>query len=65
MSSLCTARHTAPCRFIPQCHRGGPWVEFWSGALQIWDYCEGVHKVIPIGSFRGFCVWPVSCKHLR
>lgn len=38
----------------------GPWVEFWSGALQLWDYCEGLRKVIPVDTFREFTVWHMT-----
>jgi len=38
----------------------GPWVEFWSGALQLWDYCQYLQKVIPIDTFRDFTVWHMT-----
>jgi hypothetical protein len=36
------------------------WVEFWSGALQLWDspdHCRGLRKGMPIAFFRELVVW--------
>lgn len=31
-----------------------------SGALQLWDHCKGLQKVIPVDMFRDFTVWHMT-----
>jgi hypothetical protein len=36
------------------------WVEWWSGALQLWDDCDGLTKVLPVSTFRNLTVWHMT-----
>jgi hypothetical protein len=39
------------------------WVEYWSGALQLWDspqYCGGLKKGMPVSFFRNLTVWHMT-----
>lgn len=39
------------------------WVEFWSGALQLWDspeHCGGLRKAMPVSFFRDLMVWHMT-----
>lgn len=36
------------------------WVEWWSGALQLWQDCEGLAKAMPVSTFRNLTVWHMT-----
>ncbi len=39
------------------------WVEFWSGALQLWDapeHCRGLRKGLPVAFIRALMVWHMT-----
>ncbi len=36
------------------------WVEWWSGALQLWQDCGGLTKAMPVSTFRNLTVWHMT-----
>lgn len=36
------------------------WVEWWSGALQLWQDCDGLAKAMPVATFRNLTVWHMT-----